>query len=114
MIKVIIKVETDSDFTLSFPKNITGFYDIKYDGNYFIKICYEEKNALDGLVALLSEIEISSCKDWHSADLKKGISGYINQLNTLGLSSSIYDLIGGGNWSFTIDVLRITEQYVTA
>jgi hypothetical protein len=61
-------------------------------------------------VKIKVETDGDSCKEWHKGDLEKGIDSYIKQLNEKGLSSCEVDILGGGNWSFTILVLSNHEM----
>ncbi len=112
MIKVIIKAETDSDFTLGFPKFIKGLYKIILDTNYYIELHLNEKTALEDLIDFLCQLDINSTKEWHKKDLNKGITDYVLQLKDKGLSSCNSDLLGGGNWSLSVEVYRIKEEFL--
>lgn len=106
-IKVVIKVETDGDFYLGFPKYIHGLYKLKYNEGYYIELHLSEKTAKEKLIKFLKEIEIDSSKEYHKEDLKTGILNYEKQLNDIGLSSTYTDILGGGNWSFIVNVSRV-------
>jgi len=110
MIKVIIKAETDDDFKLGFPKFIKGLRKIKYDSNYFIKLELEENTAKTDIIEFLREIEMESSKDWHKGQFKLGVDTYEQQLENA-LCGSL-DFFGGGNWSFQVEVYRVTEEYL--
>ena len=112
MIKVVIKVETDSDFILGFPKFTKGLRKIKYEGDYEIQLEFPEESAIDDLLKFLKGIDIDSCKDWHKSTLDLGLARYEELLKSEGLTSSPFDLLGGGNWSFSILVFRVTEELI--
>lgn len=113
MIKVIITSETDGDFDLWFPKHIIGLRKLERLGEeYTLELHYGESFSVRLLSEFLSEIEIHSCKDTHRDSLANGIAEYIAQLESEGISSCKHDLIGGGNWSFMVDVFRINEEWI--
>ena len=96
---------------MGFPKFIRAArFKIKRNYDYKINLEFDETNAKDNLIHFLNELEIDSCKEWHKEDLKKGIDSYIQQLNEKGLSSCEVDILGGGNWSFSILVLSNHEM----
>jgi hypothetical protein len=112
MIKVVIKVETDSDFILGFPKFTRGLRKIKYDQDYHIELEFPESTAVDNLLEFLKGLEIDSCKEWHKGILESGLVNYETVLRNEGLTSCPTDLLGGGNWSFSILVFRVTEELI--
>ncbi len=106
MIKTIIKVETDSDFTLGFPRFIKGLRKISFDVDYFIELHFKEETVKTDIIEFLRSVEINSSKFWHKEQLKSGIDGYENQLkNELCSSRDFF----GGNWSFQIYMYRFGE-----
>ena len=111
-IKAVIKVETDCDFKLGFPKFIKGLYKLKYDQDYLLELRLNEKTAKDDLIEVLKEIEIDSSKEWHQKDLKEGVLDYEKQLKEHGLSGTYSDILGGGNWSFTVEISRVWEEFL--
>jgi hypothetical protein len=76
MIKVVIKVETDSDFILGFPKFTRGLRKIKYDQDYHIELEFPESTAVDNLLEFLKGLDIDSCKEWHKSSLDSGMAKY--------------------------------------
>lgn len=109
MIKAIIIAETDCDFKLGFPKFIKGLRKIEYDQDYFIELNLNEETAKTDIIDFLREVEINSSKDWHKEQLKSGIDEYEQQLKG-GLCGSL-DFFGG-NWSFQVEMYRVTEEYL--
>lgn len=111
-IKVVIRVETDSDFILGFPTFIKGLKKIKKNEDYYIELEFDEKSAKKDLVTFLKGVDIKSSKEWHKETLSKGIIKYEDYMNQHGLTSSYNDLLGGGNWSFSVEVIKITQEYL--
>lgn len=109
-IKVLIEVETDTDFSLIIPNY--NLYKLEYNQDYKIELRLDVESAKDDIIKFLKDIKINSSKDFHESTLTKSILDYQKQLDEIGISSSKFDLLGGGNWRFTIDVKKITEEFL--
>jgi hypothetical protein len=110
IIQAVIAVGTDGDFSLTYGKPERCDYIMKFDGNYEFELTLEESTAVSVLKEFLKSFKISSSKDWHEKQLKDGINNYLNQLDKNLCSSE--DLLGGGNWSFRVDVIKISKTYL--
>ena len=105
-----IVVESYGDFSLDFTLPHKGEYEISNRGNYNFKLTLEEDNAVEVISDFLRSFTIHSSKDWHKKDLKEGIEKYLKQLSK-GLCSS-EDFLGGGNWTFRVDVTKLSKTYL--
>ena len=43
--------------------------------------------------------------------MKEGFLDYEKQLKWHGLSGTYLDILGGGNWSFTVQISRVLEEF---
>ena len=104
--EVKIRIETDNDFNLDFPK-FRGPYKIDYDGNrYKLTLVINTIDTKSVLLDFLKGIKINSCKEYHTEMLETCIKEYEKQLKDTDLKSCYIDILGGGNWSFLIDVYK--------
>lgn len=107
--EVKIRVETDNDFTLNFPK-FAGPYNIDYNGyRYKLRLVINDIDPKSVLLHFLNNIEIRSCKEYHEEMLETGIKEYQKQIKDTDLRSCYTDILGGGNWSFLINVFKWEE-----
>lgn len=109
--KATIRVKTDGDFKLVFPPIIKGSYNINHKNGYSYKIKMK-LGSEDELIRFLEGISIDSSKEWHKEDLKQGVQDHKKQLILGGLGSNYQDLLGGGNWSFSVEVIKVTKEYL--
>lgn len=109
-IQAVITVGTDTDFSLSYNNPERCDYVAKFDGNYEFELTLEETTAVDVLKEFLKSCKIRSSKDWHEKQLEDGIDSYLNQIGKNLCSSE--DLLGGGNWSFIVNITKISKTYL--